>query len=258
MLTDYEDRISLEDWADEILKRRDEFDEIRVFPTTNFQAAIENAKNRLSRNLIEQEKNTETDNPSHTHIMAHLITDITRYLIDLAQYQDNKDDLVNALRFYKLAKKTYLGTNSKSYSALTEGEDIGIFIMALKLNGSSVLQAKKAVAKWTKSSKTKVESSYTKIDKKNISDWEDYLWMNNIEIANVFLRNIENTFPPPQNKIKNSPERKTYNAFVKVKSDLIEFFKDEEFYAAMPLRPLQVGIDWKKFEDFRKKIITLD
>lgn len=254
MVTDYENKVSVEEWADEILKRRDSYDDQYVYQTLDFTKALESVVKSFSKSLVEEKNRYQNQSIPNPQILANLITAVSKYLIDGATYRDNKDELIQSLHFYKLTKSVFLETNRKTYEAFSQGEEIGLFILALKLCGSSVNQAKKSVSAWTGMSVTKVESFYTKISNKTPHSTDNFIWLNNIELANVLL-NFEEKFP--NTKVKTSLVKKTYDAYLEVKRKLIELFDSPDYVAMMPIRALQIGIDWDEVETIRDRIIAL-
>lgn len=257
METNKKNDISLEKWAEKILKTRDMYDNVYVFPIdpSDFKEEIERKKRQFSSDIkrIEQAyQNRTTPNPI---LSADLITQVARLLINIAQYSDDKEFLIEVLRFYKVSENIFKETHAKSFVPYQEGERIGMFVFGLKLFGSSINQAKKSVSEWTKKSLKTVEGHYTRFNKLNLeTSPSSFILEHDIELAQLFIDYQTHNFP--STNIKNSVN-KTQNAFLNLKKALVEHFKAPEYEAMVPFKPLRIHIDWDSIEKIRQELLTL-
>lgn len=186
----------------------------------------EHQKAMLGHYLRLHEMDFEAGRASNPVILAKIMNTLSTSLFNIGLYSEDATLLKNSIYAQCLFKKVYSKVHGRSMQSFVEGEEEALFILGLKIFGSSILQAKKSVAEWVGKSLTSVESYYTNLDGK-----EDYLELskdthvfffgyNDIKIANILIRNAERSFPT--SKITDSAVRKTYNAYM----DFVAAFRE--------------------------------
>jgi len=86
---------------------------------------------------------------SNTLIAHNLISVVTSFLIEMARYNENEENIVSVLRFQALCKDVFSQKLEADLKALSEGQKIGLYTLGLIIHGSSVNAACRLVNKWS-------------------------------------------------------------------------------------------------------------
>lgn len=106
---------------------------------------------------------------TNSKMAEELITAVTQLLVETSRHTDDVNKLTACLRFYFLARQTFLSTFGKDLEARKKRNRIGAFVMALSIYSPApiVYPAQRIVAQWLGEKERYVRSCYENFDDRN-------------------------------------------------------------------------------------------